>query len=221
MKLRYRCLVLDHDDTAVMSTPEIHYPSFVEALKVLRPEREMLSLDEFILHSFSPGFSELLDEVLKLNKEEKEYQYKVWRSYTKSKIPDFYEGFPELIREYKELGGIVTVVSHSEIDQIERDYKLGCNMTPDLIFGWDDEASKRKPSPYPIQEIMRRFNLDKSDILVVDDLKPGMVMAKSCGADFAAVGWAHQIQSIMDCMRSEADYYFTSVEDLRKFLYCE
>jgi hypothetical protein len=32
--MRYPCLVLDHDDTLVRSTPEIHYPSFVEALRV-------------------------------------------------------------------------------------------------------------------------------------------------------------------------------------------
>ena len=30
---RYKCLVLDHDDTAVMSTQAVHYPSFVEVLK--------------------------------------------------------------------------------------------------------------------------------------------------------------------------------------------
>ncbi|HOK48860.1 MAG TPA: hydrolase, partial [Sedimentibacter sp.] len=30
--MKYKCLVLDHDDTAVKSTPDIHYPSFVKAL---------------------------------------------------------------------------------------------------------------------------------------------------------------------------------------------
>ena len=34
---KYVSLVLDHDDTAVMSTPEIHYPAFLETLAVLRP----------------------------------------------------------------------------------------------------------------------------------------------------------------------------------------
>ena len=37
-ELRIKCLVLDHDDTAVKSTPEINYPSFMKALAVLRPE---------------------------------------------------------------------------------------------------------------------------------------------------------------------------------------
>ena len=28
--LKYRCLVLDHDDTTVDSTATVHYPCFVE-----------------------------------------------------------------------------------------------------------------------------------------------------------------------------------------------
>ena len=37
MGARIKCLALDHDDTVVMSSPEIHYPSFVEAMRLLRP----------------------------------------------------------------------------------------------------------------------------------------------------------------------------------------
>lgn len=37
-KLKVKCLVLDHDDTVVKSTPEINYPSFKNALAQLRPE---------------------------------------------------------------------------------------------------------------------------------------------------------------------------------------
>ena len=36
MRARIKCLALDHDDTVVMSSPDIHYPSFVEAMRLLR-----------------------------------------------------------------------------------------------------------------------------------------------------------------------------------------
>lgn len=219
MKLKYRCLILDHDDTVVKSTPEIHYPSFAESLSVLRPEEKPLSLEEFVSYCFSPGFSELCTDIVKFTKEEQEYQYKVWKSYTQSRIPDFYEGLPELINEFKGLGGILTVVSHSESEQIKRDYKLKCDIVPDMIFGWEDEPDKRKPSPYPIREILRTFNLDKSEALVVDDLKPGLTMAKSCGVDFAGAGWSHKIQGIIDYMNQNGDYYFRTVEEFREALF--
>lgn len=219
--MKYRCLILDHDDTVVKSTPDIHYPSFIEALKILRPDRLPLSLEEFVSYCFNPGFSELCKDILKFSKEEQEYQYKVWKRYTKEKVPEFYPGFIELIKEYKKSGGIVCVVSHSESEQIVRDYMLNCRLTPDLIFGWELEEEKRKPNPYPILEIMKKFNLKTKEILVVDDLKPGLDMARSCNITFAAAGWSHIIPEIKNYMEINSDYYFTTVSSLKKFIFNE
>jgi phosphoglycolate phosphatase/pyrophosphatase PpaX len=190
----------------------------VEALKALRPEENPISLEEFLTYSFHPGFSEMCKNILKLTDKEIEYQYKVWKSYTTKNIPDFYDGFPELIKKYKEAGGIVCVVSHSESQQIERDYRIKCGITPDLIFGWELGELQRKPNPYPILEIQTIFNLDKSDLLVVDDLKPGLDMAHSCAVDFAAAGWSHSIPQIIEHMKKHADYYFHSVKELSDFI---
>ncbi|MBL4931205.1 HAD family hydrolase [Clostridium paridis] len=215
----YRCLVLDHDDTVSKSTPEIHHPSFVEAMKLLRPDIEPLTLEEFVSCCFSPGFSHLCKDVLEFSEEEQQKQNEIWRSYTKSIVPEFYSGFPELIKRYKELGGIICVVSHSESEQILRDYIVNCNVTPDLIFGWDVEDDKRKPSPYPLLKIMKTFNLEEHEILVLDDLKPGLDMARACNIEFAAAGWSHIIPEIKEYMKNESDYYFETVETFSKFIF--
>lgn len=216
--MKYRCLILDHDDTVVKSTPDIHYPSFIEALKVLRPDMKPLCLEEFVSYCFNPGFSELCRDILKFSKDEQDYQYKVWKKYTSTKIPQFYPGIAELIIEYKELGGIITVVSHSESKQISRDYMLNCKFEPDLIFGWEQEECKRKPNPYPVMEIMKRFNLNTDEVLVVDDLKPGLDMAKKCDITFAGAGWSHIIPEIKDYMKTNSDYYFPTVDSFREFI---
>ena len=44
MALRYRLLLLDHDDTTVDSTASIHYPAHVESVRALRPDLEPCSL---------------------------------------------------------------------------------------------------------------------------------------------------------------------------------
>lgn len=216
--MKYKCLILDHDDTVTISTPNIHYPSFVEALKILRPNTKIITLEEFISSCFNPGFSELCKDILKFNKEEQAYQYKIWSSYTKSKIPDFYPGFPELIKDFKSLGGVICVASHSESKQIQRDYKINCGILPDKIFGWDLEEYKRKPNPYPVREAMKTFNLNKEDILVVDDLKPGLDMARTCNVDFASAGWSHIIPEIIDFMKENSNYYLSSVDELRNII---
>lgn len=216
--MKYKCLILDHDDTVVKSTPDIHYPSFIEALKSLRPEKNSLSLEEFVSYCFSPGFSELCKDVLKFSKADQEYQYNIWRSYTTEKAPDFYPDFPELIKEYKESGGIICVVSHSESKQILRDYRLHCSLLPDLIFGWELKEYQRKPNPYPITEIIKHFNLKTNGILVLDDLKPGLDMARSCNVAFAAAGWSHIIPEIKEYMKDNSDYYFSKVEEFKEFI---
>lgn len=216
--MKYKCLILDHDDTVTMSTPNIHYPSFIEALKVLRPNTKLLTLEEFVYNCFSPGFSELCKDILNFNEEEQEYQYKVWTSYTKSKVPSFYPGFAELIKEFKSLGGIICVASHSESKQIERDYKINCGIIPDKIFGWDIEECKRKPNPFSIEETMRTFYLNNADILVVDDLKPGLDMAKACNVDFASAGWSHVIPEIIEYMKDNSKYYLSSVAELKEIV---
>nr|WP_263327615.1 hypothetical protein [Neobacillus sp. Marseille-Q6967] len=113
MALKYKCLILDHDDTAVKSTPEIHYPSFIEALKNLRPNERSITLKEFVGYCFNPGFSSLCKDIIKFTDEELQHQQEVWKKYTESAVPDFYEMFTETIQEFKKQGGVVTVVSHS------------------------------------------------------------------------------------------------------------
>ena len=217
--MKYRCLVLDHDDTVVKSTAEIHYPSFVEAMKILRPDMKSLNLEEFVLYCFNPGFLLLCKDILKFSQYEQECQYNIWTNYTKTKTPDFYPGFSDFIKEYKKSGGIICVVSHSESEQIARDYMLNCTFTPDLIFGWELEENQRKPNPYPLLEIMKIFNLDNHEILVVDDLKPGLDMARSCNITFAAAGWSHIIPEIKDFMKKNSDHYFSTVESFYEFIF--
>lgn len=219
MPLKYKCLMLDHDDTAVKSTPAIHYPSFVEAMKTLRPHQEPLSLEAFVSYCFKPGFSALCTDIMQFSQEEQARQYAIWRRHTVSQVPDFYPGFPELIREFKERGGIIGVVSHSESDQILRDYQQHSVAAPDRVFGWELEEAQRKPNPYPLEEMMRAFQLEPNEMLIVDDLKPGLDMARSCGVDFAGAGWSHIIPEIADYMRKYSDYYFPTVEAFSEFLF--
>ena len=43
-------------------------------------------------------------------------------------------------------------------------------------------------------------------------------MAVRCGVDFAAVGWANDIEEIERFMRQNSRYYIKTVEELDKFL---
>lgn len=219
MILRYRCLVVDHDDTSVMSTPTLHYPAHVEALKKLRPGREPIGLEGWLAKNFEPGLIGYLMGELGLSEEEVREAYLIWQARTRSAIPDFFPGLLEIYAEFKDRGGLLVVVSHSEIEMIERDYAAAGSVRPDLVFGWTGDPELRKPAPYPLAETMRRFSLDPREILVLDDLKPGASMAAALGVDFAAAGWGHSIPEIRRGMAGLCRYYLESVEDLRPVLF--
>jgi phosphoglycolate phosphatase/pyrophosphatase PpaX len=219
MDLPYQCLILDHDDTAVNSTAMIHHPSHVETMHILRPQIEAIDLEGWFLKNFEPGIMHYLTEELCLNDEELQTEYKIWREFNTTRIPDFFPGFLDALLEYRTRGGIVTVVSHSEEDVILNAYaKRGDDFIPDLVFGWTYDETRRKPSPWPVQNILRRFDLSPDQALIVDDLKPGVLMSRATGVTIAAAGWAHRIPEIQTYMRENCEHYFESVEQFGSFI---
>ncbi len=219
MNLRYPCLILDHDDTTVDSTAVIHYPAYLEALRILRPDFHPLTLDDFYRIHIDPGFLTYLRDELKLNPEEFKLELEIWRKFTKERIPAFYPGMFDLLQDYRAHGGFIAVSSHSEAEIIERDYKANNdNFLPDIIFGWDESESKRKPDPYPVMVTMKNFHLRPEQILIVDDLKWGILMGKTTGTATAAAGWGHRVPEVESYMRENCDYYFEKVGELKDYL---
>lgn len=220
MKKKYKCLVLDHDDTVVDSSASIHYPSFVEYLKIARPSlADKYTLEEYFEKNFHPGILELFTEEIGLNEQELAEEEAFWREYVKNHIPNAYPGIAEIIADFKADGGIVAVDSHSLTDNIIRDYKANGLPAPDIIYGWDIPKEMRKPAPGTLFDLMEKFSLSKDEILVVDDLKPGYDMAKAAGVDIAAAAWAHNVPEIASFMRENCEYFCVTPEDLRKILF--
>ena len=215
--MKYRCLVFDHDDTVVNSTATIHHPCFERFLELHYPGRTC-SLEHYFLKNFSPGFLEMCREEYDMDEEQIAEEGRFWLDYVGSHIPKAYRGVREIMERQKAAGGLVAVVSHSHITNILRDYAANSLPVPDAVYGWERPESERKPAPFPLEDIMRRFSLEPSELLVIDDLKPGYDMARAAGADFAAVGWANDIPEIERFMRSNCANYFKTVEELDAFL---
>ena len=215
--MKFRCLVFDHDDTTVNSTATIHHPCFVQYLKEFFPGRQC-SLEEYFLKNFSPGFIPMCREEYGMDDSMIEQEGKYWRAYVQSRIPEAYAGIREIMEEQKRHGGFIAVISHSYRDNILRDYAANSLPEPDIVFGWEMPLEKRKPSPWPLQQVMKRLSLRPDELLIIDDLKPGYDMATACRVPFAAVGWANDIPMIEQFMRKNCDLYFKKVSDLAGYL---
>ena len=216
--MKYPCLVLDHDDTAVNSTATVHYPCFVEYMAKYFP-RVKMTLEEYFLYNFDPGVVDMFTKICGMTWEQMLEEEAYWKEYVKHHVPKAYPGIREILSEQRRQGGKICVISHSFAENILRDYRANNLPEPDLVFGWDYPPEQRKPAPWPLEQIMKTFGYKPEELLVVDDLKPGYDMAKAAGVPFAAAGWANDIPQIERFMRENCGLYFKTVDALAAYLF--
>ena len=219
--LKYRCLVLDHDDTVVQSMKTLSYPFFVYEMEMFRPGTS-ITAEEYVRQCYELGFEGLCRQVYQFTDEEMDLEHRMWMDYIRDHIPAPFPGIEQIIRKQKDEGGLLCVVSHSSFENITRDYKTHFGMQPDAIYGWDRPVEQRKPNPWPLEDIIRTYQLKPEEILVVDDMKLACQMAEPLGVDVAYAGWDDLgVPELREEMNRLCKYSFRSVDGLYQFLFTD
>ncbi len=214
--MKYPCLILDHDDTVVQSTVQIHYPAYLHTMGILRPRVTPLTCVEFQEACAHPGLVELYEQTYGYTKEEMDFELADWRAFVKEKIPDAFDGMGDLLSAYQKAGGKIFVVSHSDESLIRRDYAHHFRLCPDGIY--DLSYPNNKPSPQPVLDMMARFGFSPRQVLVVDDLPTGREMAAAAGVDFAYAGWCQNAPGIQLQMEKSSKQILSHPRDLLALL---
>jgi phosphoglycolate phosphatase/pyrophosphatase PpaX len=111
-------------------------------------------------------------------------------------------------------------VSHSSSQNITRDYEVHFGRKPDAIYGCEYPKEQQKPSSYPLEDIMRHYDLKPEQILVVDDMKLACQMAEPVGVAVAFAGWGKaDFPDIAREMNELCRYCFNTTEELYRFLF--
>ena len=216
--MRYPCLVVDHDDTVVNSTATVHYPCFVQYTQQYFPDYRC-TLEEYFIKNFDPGVVAFFRDDVGMSDAQMKHEQAYWNAYVQDHVPQVYPGMAEILWEQKRRGGRLCVISHSYSKNILRDYRENGLPEPDMVFGWEVPVERRKPKPDALYEIMDTYGYKPSELLMLDDLKPGYDMARACGVPFAAAGWANDIPEIEGFMRQNCDLYFKTVEAFGRYLF--
>ena len=220
MGLRYKCLILDHDDTAVDSTALIHYPSFLHSMARCRPDLKM-TLAQYFEINCDPGIIPYSREVLKLTDQEMEEEYQDWVAFAADRQAAFFPGIRELAWAQKKEGGYLCVVSHNREENIRRDYQREGLPQPDLVYGFELPREKQKPDPFALEDICQKLSLEKKDLFMVDDLIPGLEMCRRAGVAAAGARWAHQTPLVGRFLEENGFPAFSTVEALHRYLFVE
>ena len=217
--LKYPCLVLDHDDTVVQSEKCVNFPYFEYILNQFRPGTG-ITLQEYTEGCFRLGFADMCRKWYGFSEQELVDEFEGWKLYIRDHIPAPFPGIERVIRRQKELGGKICVVSHSCEENITRDYQTHFGILPDEIFGWDLPEELRKPSTYPLEQIMKKYGCPPEELLVVDDMKPACEMARKAGVPIAFAAWGRKdCPELSDEMRKLCNFSFETPAALEFFLF--
>ena len=217
--LKYPCLVLDHDDTVVQSMKTLSYPFFLYVLEVFRPGQSM-SFSDYVRDCHHYGFADLCRLRFGFTEEELSKEHTMWMEYVLQNTPAPYPDICDILTKYKEAGGLICVVSQSSKENILRDYRAHFNFLPDAIYGWELPEAQRKPSTYPLQDIMNRFHLSEEQILVVDDMKLACKMAAPLGISVAYAGWnGLEVPEVDAEMNRLCEFSFYTTQEFEEFLF--
>ena len=209
--MRYRCLIFDHDDTAVNSTATIHHPAFLAFLRKYFPGRTC-TLEDYFLKNFEPGFIEMCVDEYGMTDRDLETETNFWLDYVKNHVPEAYPGIPELLKKLRSAGIHLCVLSnkpHEISVQIVRQY-FGEN-TFDIIMGKSPDYPI-KPDPTSCFYLMKKLGLEKNDVLYVGDSNVDMQTAKNAGLTKCGVCWGFRSEA--ELTAEGADYLAHTSDDI-------
>ena len=217
--LKYRCLVLDHDDTVVQTERAIGYPYFREYLRRIRPGTD-ITFSEYAHIFHNAIFSDVCRERWNFTEEEQAEEYRDWQIYRRTTVAPLCPGIDSVIRRQREAGGLICVVSLSDREDVLHDYRHHFGFEPDAVYGKELPRDQRKPNPWPVLEIMKRFDLKPEQMLMVDDMRLGWDMATKAGIETAFAGWSRRdFPELMMEMGEICKFSFNSAEKLEEFLF--
>ena len=217
--LKCPCLVLDHDDTVVQSEATVNYPCFCHFLKQYRPGTRY-TFEDYVADCSRMSFVDMCRIRFSMTEDELYQEYLFWKAYMKDHIPEPFPGIGKVLHAYRKVGGKICVVSMSSEENILRDYRAHFGFDPDLIFGCDLPEELRKPSTYPLEQIQNHFNFSPTELLIIDDMKFAVPMAKNAACPIAFAGWGRkEFPTVCREMEDLCDYAFYSPDELEKFLF--
>lgn len=190
MKLRKKCLILDHDDTIINSQESIHYPLFVNVLKILRPNITPIDFERFIELSNELGFVKMCRMLYHYSAEEIQFEYEHWKKQSSLIEAPTFDGIKDFLSAFNDAGGVIIVYTMNSKQNVIQDYERLFNFTPISIISHDQYYILRKPYRLSILKELHNLNLTVEDCIFIDDTPMLLDLKQRLNMDFIAANWA-------------------------------
>lgn len=207
--------IFDFDDTIVNSTPEIHYKAYKVFCEMTN--RKPLTLEKYYVELFEKTYVEFIRD-MNLTLEEYQIEFENWKLYTSTIKPEPFYKIMDILRKIKNSGHKLVICSQSNREAIENFFNE-TDIMPDLIIAGDREHSERnKPYNYPINTVKKMYGVDNSQIIVIDDMKPGLIMAKNNCVKSIGVLYCGYHDKLAKSIKKLSTVVAESTDELEKFI---
>lgn len=207
--------IFDFDDTIVDSTPNIHYKAYKSFCDMTN--REPLTLEDYYSALFNKTYVEFIEE-MNLTQDEYTLEYENWKNYTSQYKPQAFRDVLRIIKNIQAKGHKIVICSQSNKEAIE-DFFSTTDITPDLIISGDREhPENNKPYDYPINLVKEKYGVENSQIYVIDDMKPGLLMAKNNNVKSIGVMYCKYHETLKYEIYNLSTSVADTIEDLEKFI---
>jgi HAD superfamily hydrolase (TIGR01509 family) len=208
---QFKGIIFDIDGT-LTSTNELIFASFNFITKKYLGRTYT---NEEILKWFGPTEDVILKEFCGDNYEKAREEY--YKFYSDNHyMADIYPGVKEILEELKSRGVLLSIYTGKGREATSITLKkLGIYGYFDLIIT-GDEVKEHKPSPEGIEIFLKKFNLNKNDVIMIGDSPSDIKAARAAGVKVASVLWDSLARHHV--LKMNSDYVFHTVAELKKFL---
>jgi len=157
----------------------------------MKPGTTPMTLKEYFKINHNPGFLEYLFNTF--GEKDCVEMGQFWEEEVrKYPSPQFQPGMVEFLKDFTSQGGKFSVISLGYEGMIKKALDEQ-GLKADYITGFTEDETKRKPAPYPAREALRLMKLKPEDCLLVDDMSPGLEMARTVGVKPCLATWINPV----------------------------
>ncbi len=145
----------------------------------------------------------------------KENAVKRFLDYYSEHILDYTKPYPQVKETLLKLGNYKKAVISNKREVLSKKVleRLGLLRFFDVVLG-SDSVPEKKPSPVPVFELLKRFNVSKNEAVIIGDSNYDVEAGKSAGIKTIAVTYGFRSREVL----KEADFIIDSFGEILNIL---